>query len=704
MGLKEESLIARRELHGRVNAMSNFADFVLYINKDAAEPFRHSKVHHFICDKLQAAADGNIKRLILNCPPDTGKSELSSVHLPAFLLGHNHRLRIGIISHTSTFSQKISRRIKQVMRKPAYKALFPHIVVGDAPKEWKKENRINVSDAVDKWEVMSRHDKSFTAGSVLARGISSGLQGERIDILIVDDLYANREDANSRTIREKIWDEFQTGVISRLTPNAIVIVVNTRFHLEDLTGNLLRNQTRRGEKMWEHICLTAIAEEDDVLERKVGEALWPEKWSIKKLLELKNGDMSMQDWEALYQQSPIVRGGSIIKREDWMFWSKPKLPSFEYSIMSIDTATRADETRNNDFHAITMWILFRPPEEKLAWEEVIAIIQKRALSDEEILEQLIYKYEEDMALNMRDFQQNYVERIDITLQENLLIAKQLTPNQIRDIRLGKPYAHNVPLKIIREIQVVDLELSQMFGQRLPPSMIRQIMDSALIENKGDLWDFHHPGYQEIDGVPQYTSNLDDYEQKVYSWKKERPLNLLMFRAWQGRVPYPNLKQKVSNLYRGFEGQFKFPVDKVLIEDKAAGHPLIQDLRNMGIVAQAWNPGRLDKVERANLASPFWSQGRIYAVGKLVTNPNTGEQYRMEEFDSSIEQVIHQCEIFPNGPHDDLVDSVTQVCAFVRQMMPIKLMEDRHVIEDDLDPDEIGNSTTFKVITPYDKED
>jgi predicted phage terminase large subunit-like protein len=152
--------------------------------------------------------------------------------------------------------------------------------------------------------------RTTDGGGVLAAGVDGRLTGQRITGLCVfDDPFKSRDDANSAASRESAWTFYTTVVRTRLE-NASVIVVQTRWHQDDLIGRLAEKDG------WEVINLPALAEENDLLGRKPGEALWPEMYPVEEFAEIR-GEQGEFDFSAIYQGRPIPRGARVFGTEHY---------------------------------------------------------------------------------------------------------------------------------------------------------------------------------------------------------------------------------------------------------------------------------------------------------------------------------------------------------------------------------------------------
>jgi phage terminase large subunit-like protein len=194
---------------------------------------------------------------------------------------------------------------------------------------------------------------------------------------IIDDPVAGAEEADSEVIREKTWESFQTDLSTRLKPGGKLMVIQTRWHQDDLSGRILAGDGNKkwngqsghwkgsDERNWYVICLPMVAEhEDDPLGRAVGDILWPEHFRARDVANLQGRaerEGGTRAWSALYQQRPSISGGNIVRREWWQQWTKrdeygPIPPECSAVYLFYDTAFEAKETA--DYSAMTAWGIF----------------------------------------------------------------------------------------------------------------------------------------------------------------------------------------------------------------------------------------------------------------------------------------------------------------------------------------------------------
>lgn len=228
-----------------------------------------------VCD---AIAGRTKRQLIVTLPPRHGKSEYISRYLPAWYRCQFPDHNIMQLSHTARLAMKYSRAVRNLTRE--YGQLWG----------------VTLSDDVrsaEEWETSA-------GGAVKSAGVRGSISGRGGHLLIVDDPIGNAEQANSETYREGLWDWWGADVYSRLSPDPLVIVMHTRWHQQDLVGRLLE----RDPDGWRVINLPAIAEENDELGRKPGEALWPSQFPLSRLEYIRDKGVSPYAWQALYQQRP----------------------------------------------------------------------------------------------------------------------------------------------------------------------------------------------------------------------------------------------------------------------------------------------------------------------------------------------------------------------------------------------------------------
>ena len=236
---------------------------------------------------------GEERFLIVNLPPRHGKSEFLSKYFPAWYLGNFPDNRIIISSYQASLSEGWSRKIRDIL-----KEYGPRLFNLQINPDHRRANS---------FEFLGH------SGGLFAVGTGGAITGKGANIMIIDDPIKNDAEANSLTYRDKVYEWFNSTAFTRLEPDGAMIIIMTRWNEDDLTGRLLANNFANSGYQWKHINLPAIAKEDDMLGRAVGEALWTERYDIEKLNQIKNSIGSYW-FSALYQQEPVPAGTSIFRR------------------------------------------------------------------------------------------------------------------------------------------------------------------------------------------------------------------------------------------------------------------------------------------------------------------------------------------------------------------------------------------------------
>lgn len=255
-------------------------------------------------------------------PPRHSKSITVSETFPSYFIGKNLNRRVILVSYGDNLARKFGRANRNKLEE------YGEEIFGI---KLSKDN-----SAVTNWGIDGYR------GGMISAGIGGAITGEGADLLIIDDPIKNRKEANSKVYRNMIWDEWQNTLYTRLQPNGSVIIILTRWHEDDLAGRLLNSEYGEVEN-WDIIKLPAIAEENDLLGRKIGEPLWPEYGFDEKWARATKTAVGSMTWASLYQQRPSPSEGNIVKREWWQFYNK--LPAeFDEIIQSWDCSFKETET------------------------------------------------------------------------------------------------------------------------------------------------------------------------------------------------------------------------------------------------------------------------------------------------------------------------------------------------------------------------
>lgn len=321
---------ARAELARRELARRNLFDFCQYVDPR----FERRRHQLLLADKLEkvlrfieTGGQEGIGRLMVFMPPQNGKSEITSRKFPAWAFGKLPDLRVILTSYGADLASKNSRAVRDLIIEDRYQAVFGTLSSNDESVMLSQDSR-----SATTWDLAKPH-----RGGLLAAGVGGGITGHGADLGIIDDPLKNREEAESANRRDDVDDWYKSSFITRLSPYAAIVVIMTRWHMDDLAGRLLQRAANDpGADQWEVVCLPALALDDypdaerqlemmregiflptaDPLGRRGGEALFPEKYS-REWLEKRRVDSSAYEFEALYQQMPYLRSGTFFKRE-WL--------------------------------------------------------------------------------------------------------------------------------------------------------------------------------------------------------------------------------------------------------------------------------------------------------------------------------------------------------------------------------------------------
>ena len=211
---------------------------------------------------------------------------------------------------------------------------------------------------------------------------------KRQDLLIIDDPHSEQEGASSDiNVFNKTYEWYTSGPRQRLQPNGAIVIVMTRWHQRDLTGQILDASIKRGgADEWEVIELPAIMPS--------GKPLWSEFWKLEELEALR-AELPASKWSAQYQQDPTAEEGALVKREWWRTWEKTEPPECEFVIQSWDTAFLKNQRA--DYSACTTWGVFYIEDKDTGYQTPNVILldaYKRRLEFPELKRTALEKYQE----------------------------------------------------------------------------------------------------------------------------------------------------------------------------------------------------------------------------------------------------------------------------------------------------------------------
>src|SRR6056300_880458 len=263
------------------------------------------KHHRILADMLMAIEQGDKDRICVNIPPRHGKSQLVSIFFPAWFLGRNPNKKVMMVSHTTDLAVDFGRKVRNLINTDAYRDIFPTVKLASDSK------------SAGRWNTNS-------GGEYYACGIGSALAGRGADLLLVDDPHSEQDVINGNfEVFEKADEWFTYGARTRLMPGGRVAIIQTRWHLDDLTGRVTRDMAHNEQAdQYDIIEFPAILEVESKKTKKIVEKpLWPEFFDLDALLRTK-ASMPLFQWNAQYQQVPTAEEASIVKRDWWGSWDQ----------------------------------------------------------------------------------------------------------------------------------------------------------------------------------------------------------------------------------------------------------------------------------------------------------------------------------------------------------------------------------------------
>jgi predicted phage terminase large subunit-like protein len=240
----------------------------------------------YIRQHLARVTSGECRRLMLFVPPRHGKSEMTTVRYPVYRLERDPSLRVIVGAYNQTLANMFSRKARRIAQERL-------TLAGDR-------------SAVEQWETAQ-------GGGLRAVGVGAGITGQGGNLIIIDDPVKSREEAESQAYRDRVWDWYRDDLYTRLEPGGAIILIQTRWHEDDLAGRILDSDTAAD---WQAVSLPALADLDDPLGREPGAALCPERYDAAALADLR-ATLGSYGFTALYQQQPSPAEGGLLQRGWW---------------------------------------------------------------------------------------------------------------------------------------------------------------------------------------------------------------------------------------------------------------------------------------------------------------------------------------------------------------------------------------------------
>lgn len=280
-------------------------------------------------------------------PPGSAKSTYGTVRFPAYYLGRSGKKNIICGSYSADLAESFGKKCRNLINGEEHQTLYPECSLSDDTK------------AKGEWETRQ-------GGSYKACGVDGSITGRRGDLLLIDDPVKGRKEADSETVKETSWQWFKSDFISRAKPGAAIVIIQTRWVEDDISGRILPDDWdgESGDfvgydgETWKVISIQAQAEEgkNDPLGRAPGEYLWLDWFDEKYWEQTKAAQTSgdMRNWGALYQQTPTPEGGTFFKR-DWFGFYDDLPDQLNRYLTHDDAVTEEAEGEDPDYTEIGDW-------------------------------------------------------------------------------------------------------------------------------------------------------------------------------------------------------------------------------------------------------------------------------------------------------------------------------------------------------------
>lgn len=286
----------------------------------ATDPLYTPNWHHeLVAEHLQHIekyGDRDYKILILTVPPRHGKSRECSIDYPAWYLGRNPQKEFIISSYSADLAVGFGGKTRDKVDSEVYKILFPNVRLKEDEK------------AKGRWSTNK-------GGGYMAAGVGGAVTGRGADVFLIDDPVKNAEEASSLVMRDKVWEWFKSTAFTRLHPRGVMIIIMTRWHLDDLAGRII-DDPEFGD-LTKVVTIPAIATKDGKY-RKQGQPLWPERYPLQSLEKIKTV-VGPYVWASLYQCSPILSDKQEFKPEWYKYITEAEIDSKSTAnYLTVDTA------------------------------------------------------------------------------------------------------------------------------------------------------------------------------------------------------------------------------------------------------------------------------------------------------------------------------------------------------------------------------
>jgi predicted phage terminase large subunit-like protein len=388
------------------NKHLNFIDFMW---NNPSEPFTIGHHTRVICEQIDDAIEKlrNRKSVfkVIMTPFRHGKSEIVSRKLPAHFLGLFPYGKVLLTGHTASLSVGYSRESRNLLDTERYQLLYPET-------------------KLDRWNMGAAHWKvKGTTGEVFSCGLGGSMAGQGYTLGIVDDYCRNRADAESPTVRNRMWHSFTNDFLTRRAPVSITIVTATPWHPDDIIGRIKKEMADNPTfPKFEFISMPAFSED-----YKDG-VLFPERFN-RDWYETQRSALGTYGTASLLQLDPVMRGGNMIKTDNV---KKIPLESFPdilyYRVWDLAHTKKERESEDPDYTSGTLLGFRRKPGAVRQWQLYVKDVERFRLDAPQRDIRILNTTERD-GPGVKVGIENSIDSKDAfrTLQETLLGKRTVYP-------------------------------------------------------------------------------------------------------------------------------------------------------------------------------------------------------------------------------------------------------------------------------------
>lgn len=344
-GIKSALYAAQKRL-AATNARDSLLEYAKFMSPDPDHPDDPTKSlysvhphHRLLAEALESVERGECLRLAISMPPQHGKSQMASRLFPSWYEGKNPHKNLMLGTYNQDFANEFGDDVRNFIESPFFADVFPNV-------ELRKGSR------------SKDHMVTNRGGKLSFIGRGGSGTGRPADGLLVDDPIKDAKEAESLTIRNDVWEWFTKVANTRCHALSFQIIIQTRWHEDDLIGRLTDSTNRHYDeaiaKQWTYINIPAIMDDPKIakaLGKKMGEALWPERFPLQLLDTARR--LNPSGFSALYMGKPTPPDGSFYKIDMLTPYKKNELPQNLRYYGSMDLAVSPE--KDADSSVILNW-------------------------------------------------------------------------------------------------------------------------------------------------------------------------------------------------------------------------------------------------------------------------------------------------------------------------------------------------------------